>query len=66
MALISSNHYSNNGIIEKFIRIDIFSNYAFLLLVASPVTGDPHGSQRINFNSADRGLIRVNVSLLRM
>lgn len=44
MALISSNLYSNNGIIEKFTGIDIFSNYAFLLLVASPVTGDPHGA----------------------
>ena len=44
MALISLNHYSNNGIIEKFISIDIYSNYVFLLLVASPVTGDPHGA----------------------
>ena len=33
MALISSNHYSNNGIIGKFISIDIYSNYVFLLLV---------------------------------
>ena len=48
MALISLNHYSNNGIIEKFISIDIYSDYVFLLLVASPVTGDPHGSQRVN------------------
>ena len=44
VALISLNHYSNNGIIEKLISIDIYSNYVFLLLVASPVTGDLHSA----------------------
>ena len=44
VALISLNHYSNNGIIEKLISIDIYSNYLFLLLVASPVTGDLHSA----------------------
>jgi hypothetical protein len=44
IALISSNHYSNNGIIEKFISIHIYYNYVLLLFAASPVTGGPHGA----------------------
>lgn len=44
MTLISSNHYSNNDIIKKFISIDVYSNYVFLLMVASPITGDPYGA----------------------
>lgn len=35
VALISSNHYSNNGIIEKLISIDIYSNSVFLFTSGS-------------------------------
>ena len=43
-ALISSNHYSNNGIIEKLISIHIYYNYVLLVLTTPPVTGGPHGT----------------------
>jgi len=61
-ALISYKYYYNNDDnIEKFLNIDIYSNYVFLsiliyrLLVAPtavptnwvPVTDDPHGNQRV-------------------
>ena len=46
-ALISSYHCSNDDSIEKFISIEIYPNYMFLLILVSPVTGDPHGIQRV-------------------
>ena len=51
MVLISTNHYNNNGIIEKFISIDIYSNYVFLLLVASPVTSASQRVKEVNIQS---------------
>ena len=41
----------NGDSIEKFISIDIYSNNVFLQILASPVTGDLHGIQRVNMNS---------------
>ena len=48
-ALISSYHYSNDGNNNKFITIDICSNYVFLQILArrSPVSC---GIQRVNQN----------------
>ncbi|XP_050465080.1 piggyBac transposable element-derived protein 4-like, partial [Cataglyphis hispanica] len=34
----------NNGIIEKCISINIYTNYVLLSFAASPVTGGPHGA----------------------
>lgn len=46
-ALISSNHYTNDGNNEKWLSIDICPNYVFSTNLGAPVTGDPHGSQRV-------------------
>jgi hypothetical protein len=46
-ALISLHHCNNDDNIEHFRSIAIYLNYVFLLILASPVTGDPHGIQTV-------------------
>lgn len=45
-AALFSLHHCNNDSIEKLISIDIYSNYIFLLILAS-VIGNPYGIQRV-------------------
>ena len=46
IALISSHHFSNDYDIEKFKNIAIYSNYVFLVILASSATGEPLGDTK--------------------
>lgn len=48
--LISSHPCSNDGNDKKFISIDICSSF-FMTPLGAPVTGNPHGIQRVNIIS---------------